>query len=270
MAERPEAPLAVVTGASSGIGLALARELSRRGQPVLAVARRGERLAALAAQRPHESGPVHPLVADLADPGSAALVRDAARDLGGPGLLVNNAGFGHFGAFLRQDAASVARMVRVNCEAVATLTHALLPDLVARRGAVLNVASSAAFQPTPHMALYGATKAFVLSFSEALREELAPHGVGVTVFCPGPVATEFGEISGYRGRLHEPPGALTAEEAARFGLAAVRQGRAVAVPGALYRATSVAVRLLPRAVVRRVSGAVLRPAPAPRAVTRHE
>jgi short-subunit dehydrogenase len=153
----------------------------------------------------------------------------------------------------------------VNCEALVLLTRALLPDLVARRGAVLNVASSAAFQPTPFLAAYGATKAFVLAFSEALAEELAASGVRVTALCPGPVATEFGEVAGYRGRQVEPPGRLGADEVARFGLDALRRGKVVAVPGRLYRATSVAAQLLPRALVRRVSGAVLRPARGPRA-----
>jgi hypothetical protein len=234
---------------------------------VLAVARREERLAALATGRPSGSGPVHPLVADLADSRAALRVRDAARDLGGAALLANVAGFGQYGSFARQDPDVLARMLRVNCEALVLLTRALLPDLLARRGGILNVASSAAFQPTPFLAAYGATKAFVLSFSEALAEELAPAGVHVTVLCPGPVATEFGEIAGYRGRHHDPPGRLSAEEVARFGLGALRQGRAVAVPGALYRATSVAAQLLPRGLVRRVSGAMLRPARAgPRSV----
>jgi short-subunit dehydrogenase len=262
------APLAVVTGASSGIGLAFARELSRRGHTVLAVARREDRLLALAAERPLDSGAVHPLVVDLAEDGAVRRIREAAGDLGGAAWLVNNAGFGQYGVLPRADPKRLSRMVRVNCEAVVLLTHVLLPDLIARRGAILNVASTAAFQPTPFMAVYGATKAFVLSFSEALREELTATGVRVTALCPGPVATEFGEVAGYRGRLHDPPGALGADEVARFGLAAVRRGKAIAVPGPLYKATCVAAQLFPRGIVRRVSRAVLRPSrPAPRAVT---
>jgi short-subunit dehydrogenase len=261
------APLAVVTGASSGIGLAIARELSRRGHPVLAVARRADRLAGLAAERPRDSGPVHPLPLDLADGGAAARVREAARELGGAAWLANAAGMGLYGAVARSDPARVREMLRVNCEALALVTQALLPDLVARRGVVLNVASSAAFQPTPFMAAYGASKAFVLSFSEALREELAGTGVRVTALCPGPVETEFGAVAGYRGRLHQPPGTLGADEVARFGIAAALRGRAVAVPGPIYKAATLAAQLFPRAIVRRVSGAVLRPARGgPRAV----
>jgi short-subunit dehydrogenase len=263
-----EQPLAVVTGASSGIGLALARELSRRGHPVLAIARRADRLEALAAGRPADSGRVFPLPLDVGDAGAAARVRDEARALGGAGFLANVAGFGQYGPAARQDAERLAAMVRVNCEAVVRVTHALLPDLVARRGVLVNLASSAAFQPTPFMAVYGATKAFVLSFSEALAEELAGAGVRVSAVCPGPVETEFGEVAGYRGRLHRPPGALSAEEVARFAIAAGLRGRTVAVPGPLYRATSVAAQVLPRALVRRVSRALFRPSRAgPRAVS---
>jgi short-subunit dehydrogenase len=263
------APLAVVTGASSGIGLACARELSRRGHPVLAIARRADRLAALAAERPSDSGPVHPLALDLSHADVAERVHEAARGLGGAGWLVNAAGLGLYGAFARAEPARVRELLRVNCEALALVTQALLPDLVAHRGVVLNVASSAAFQPTPFMAAYGASKAFVLSFSEALAEELAGSGVRVTALCPGPVATEFGALAGYRGRLHEPPGALGADEVARFGIAAALRGHAVAVPGAIYKAATLAAQLFPRAIVRRVSGAVLRPARGgPRAVPR--
>jgi short-subunit dehydrogenase len=254
------APLAVVTGASSGIGLALARELSREGLPVLAVARRRDRLEALAAERPLDSGAVHPLALDLTEPYAAERVRDAADELGGAAWLANVAGVGLYGPFLQQDGGRLARLMRLNCESVVLLTRALLPSIVARRGVVLNVASNAAFQPTPYMAVYGASKAFVLSFSEALREELAGSGVRVTALCPGPVVTEFGARAGYDGRLHEPPGALAPEEVARAGLEAVRRRKAIAIPGSLYRATSVAAQLFPRSIVRRVSRAVLRPA----------
>src|SRR5512138_596507 len=151
-------PLAVVPGASSGIGLALARELSRAGCQVLAVARRAERLHALAAERPPESGTVHPLPLDLAEPHAAQRVRAAADALGGAAWLANVAGAGYYGSFARQDGERLARMVRLNCEALLLVTHALLPGIVTRRGAILNVASTAAFQPTPYMAAYGATK----------------------------------------------------------------------------------------------------------------
>ncbi|HEX9288898.1 MAG TPA: SDR family NAD(P)-dependent oxidoreductase [Anaeromyxobacteraceae bacterium] len=252
--------LAVVTGASSGIGAALARALARRGQPVLAVARRVERLEALAAESSTLAAAIHPLALDLATGGAAEKVLAAADRLGGASWLVNNAGFGAYGTFAAQDPARLATMVRLNCEALVLLNRAFIPDLLAvDRGVILNVASAAAFQPTPFMALYGATKALVLAFSEALGEELAHTRITVTAFCPGPVETEFGQVSGYRARLKKPPGRISAEAAARAALAAADRGRAVAVPGPLNRFTSLAAQLLPRSLVRRASREVLRP-----------
>src|SRR5207244_11455973 len=130
----------------------------------------------------------------------------------------------------------LAAMVRVNCEALVALTGLMLPDLVAQgAGVVLNVASAAAFQPTPFMAVYGASKAFVLSFTESLAEELLGTGVSATALCPGPVGTEFGEISGSRGRWKRPPGEITAEACARYGIRAASRGKVIAVPGRLNR-----------------------------------
>jgi short-subunit dehydrogenase len=263
--ENGRAGLAVVTGASSGIGAALARELSGRGRPVLAVARRGERLDALAAAAAAAGrAPVHPLALDVAAPDAAARVRERARELGGAAWLVNNAGFGMYGPFRAQPAARITEMIRLNCEALVALTGALVPDLVeAGRGAVVNVASVAGFQPTPYMAAYGATKAFVLSFSEALSEELAGTGVTVTAFCPGPVATEFGAVAGYVHRRGTPPGQISAEAAARAAVDAAEAGEVVAVPGPLNRIAVLTGKLLPRAWVRRASRQVLRPAGGP-------
>jgi short-subunit dehydrogenase len=250
--------LAVVTGASAGIGAALARELSRRGRPVLAVARRADRLTALAAEaRAAGHADIHPLALDLAAEGSAERVRDAAREHGGAAWLVNNAGFGAYGRFERLDARRLGEMVRVNCEALVVLTHALLPDLRASGdGVVLNVASAAAFQPTPFMSVYGATKAFVLSFTEGLAEELRPAGVLVAAFCPGPVATEFGAVAGVGQRFERVPSVLSAEDAALEALTQVRRREVVHVPTMVYRLTSKVPRLLPRGVMRRISGLV--------------
>jgi short-subunit dehydrogenase len=255
------AGLAVVTGASSGIGAALALALSRRGQPVLAVARRTERLHDLSDRARAQGGAVvHVLGADVADRGAAERIRARARELGPPSLLVNNAGFGAYGPFEEADPARLAEMVRTNCEAVVLLTHALLPELRATRGAILNVASAAAFQPTPFMAVYGASKAFVLSFSEGLAEELRPARVAVAAFCPGPVSTEFGEVAGTRHRFHEVPGRMSADEAAREALAQLGSRAVVHVPGPWNKLATGAGKLLPRAIVRRVSARVLRPA----------
>lgn len=258
--------LAVVTGASSGIGAALARRLAHRGQPVLAVARREDRLEALSAEGRALAAPIHALALDLAARGAPERLLEEARRLGGATWLVNNAGFGAYGPVTGQDPARLGAMVRLNCEALAVTTALFLPDLLAaRRGVVLNVASAAGFQPTPYMAVYGATKAFVLSFSEALREELARASARVTVtaFCPGPVATEFGEVAGYRARLRDPPGRLSADRAARAALAAADRGAPVAIPGTWNRAAVLASRLLPRGLVRRASAQLLRPQAGP-------
>lgn len=257
--------LAVVTGASSGIGEALARALVRRGDAVLAVARRAERLEALAAETLAAGhAPLHTLALDLAADGAAQALAAAARRLGVPALLVNNAGFGAYGPFDAADPARLAAMVRLNCEALVLCTHALLPDLKAAGGAtVLNVASAAAFQPTPYMSVYGATKAFVLSFTEGLDEELRGSGVRALAFCPGPVDTEFGEVAGVGARFHEVPGRLTAEAAAAAALQQADEGEAVLVPGPLNKVATTLSKVLPRALVRRAASQVLKPGERP-------
>ncbi len=256
------AELAIVTGASSGIGAALVREFSRRGRPVLAVARRAERLAALEREAGAQGqAAVHPLAIDLTAAGAAAAVRDAARELGGAAWLVNNAGFGLYGPFHAVSGERAAAMVRLNCEAMVALTHAVLPDLLtAGRGRVVNVASVAGLMPAPFMSVYGASKAFVVSFSEALAEELRGTGVTVTAFCPGPVATEFGEVAGYGARPHKPPGKVSAEQAARDLIAAAQAGTVSSVPGPANKLAAAAARLLPRGLLRRVLGLALSPA----------
>jgi hypothetical protein len=260
MGHRAAHGLAVVTGASSGIGAALARLLARRGQPVLAVARRPDRLDALAAEARSLAAPIHPLPLDVAAPGAAERTLEESRRLGGATWLVNNAGFGAYGPFLKQDPARLASMLRVNCEALVLFTRAFLPDLLLREhGVLVNVASTAGFQPTPFMAAYGATKAFVLSFTEAVREETSRSPLTVTAFCPGPVETEFGEVAGNEARLRTQPGRVTAEASARAALSAADRGRIVAVPGVLNQATSLAAQLFPRALVRRASRQMLRP-----------
>ncbi|MGC4000513.1 MAG: SDR family NAD(P)-dependent oxidoreductase [Anaeromyxobacter sp.] len=258
----PSGPrLAVVTGASAGIGLALAQLISREGRPVLAVARRAERLEALADEaRRLGYAPITPLAEDVTAPGAPARIAAAAAAQGGAAWLVNNAGFGVYGRFEGSDPERVAAMLRTNCEALVLLTHAFLPAL---RGApdafVLNVASAAAFQPTPYMTAYGATKAFVLSFTEGLAEELRGAGVGVGAFCPGPVATEFGRVAGTGERFGTPPGMLDAAQAARQALAQLHRREVVRVPHPIYKLTAAVSRLLPRAVLRRVSGRLHRP-----------
>jgi short-subunit dehydrogenase len=246
--------LAVVTGASAGIGAALSRRLARAGRPVLAVARRHDRLAALAEEaRAAGWAPVHPLAGDVSDEETCVRIASAAAELGGAAWLVNNAGFGYHGPFATQDRGRLALLVRLNCEAVVFLTHALLPQLRASGdGIVLNVASVAAFQPTPFMSVYGASKAFVLSFSEGLSEELRGKGVWVGAYCPGPVETEFREVSGGAGKIRRPA-VLSADDAAREALDQIARRKVIHVPRALYRFTTAGVRLLPRALARRLS-----------------
>src|SRR6185369_15116567 len=184
--------VAIVTGASSGLGRAFALALARRGHPVLAVARRAERLAELVAEAQRAGARIEALALDVTSDGAAARIFEAARRLGEIGWLVNNAGGSTFGRFEAADVGAEQALVRLNCESVVALTGRVLPDLVARgRGIVLNVASSAGMQPTPGWSVYGASKAFVLAFSEGLYDELRGSGVSVTALAPGPVSTEF-------------------------------------------------------------------------------
>jgi short-subunit dehydrogenase len=250
--------LAVVTGASAGIGLALARAVAREGRPVLAVARRRERLEALAAEASSAGwARIHPLALDLAAPDAAGRVLARAEELGGAEWLVNNAGFGLRGPVAEADPVRLVEMVRLNCEAVMLLTHAFLPSLVRRGGGfVLNVASVVAFQPAPFHSVYAATKAFVLSFTEGLAEELRGTAVGAGAFCPGPVATEFQAVAGSAAR---GPSILTAEAAARAALGQLRAREVVRVPGLAYRTMIAWSALLPRSVARRLAGRLNRP-----------
>ncbi len=256
MPAAPSPPgLAVVTGASAGIGAALARQLSRAGRPVLAVARREDRLVALAGEaRVAGTAPIHPLAADVTDGPSAVRIADTARALGGAAWLVNNAGFGLYGAFERQDPARLTELVQLNCQAVVLLSHAFLPQLrESGEGVLLNVASAVAFHPTPYLSVYGASKSFVLSFTEGIAEELRGTGVFAGAFCPGPVETEFAEVAG--GGEHVPwrPQTLSADDAAREALAQIARREVVYVPRPFYQLTAQAGRVLPRSLVRRFS-----------------
>jgi uncharacterized protein len=244
----------LVTGASSGIGAEIARELARRGHGVTLAARREDRLRDLADELSAEHGIRAETVAlDVTDEDARGALR---ADVESRGLivevLVNNAGFGSGGSFVELDAEREASMVRTNVEALVGLTGAFLPGMVSRgRGAVLNVASLIAFQPVPFQATYGATKAAVLSFSEALNEELRGRGVTVTAVCPGPVRTEFGPSGGFGGADEKIPSRfwLEADEVARDALKAVEQGNRVAVPGLRNRIAGLSGQHLPRSVL---------------------
>ena len=244
---------ALVTGASSGIGAAVASELAGRGHALALVARREERLQSLAAELSGEHGVACEVIAcDLSDPRERDRLADELRDRGRTvEILVNNAGFGHQGDFTTSPRERMVGMVRLNVEAVVDLTGIFLPGMVGRgRGAVINVASTAAFQPLPGSAVYAASKSFVLSFSEAIRTELRGSGVSVTAVCPGPVKTEFGVVAGLTDAEERAPGAIwtSVEDVASQAVDGADHDRRVVVPGMLNRAGALAGQYSPRAV----------------------
>ena len=250
-APRPQGT-ALVTGASAGIGAETARELARRRLNVTLVARREDRLRKLAAELVSEHAIEAAVIgADLASREGRDKVANRLKKLGtSVDLLVNNAGFGYSGDFAAADPARQAEMVALNCEAVVDLTGRFLPGMVARgAGAVINIASTAAFQPLPKSATYAASKAFVLSFSEALQSELGGTGVSVTAVCPGPVKTEFTEAAGIKGEEKLPRLFwLEPEDVARESVRAAEAGRRTVVPGRFNQAGSVLGRYSPRTI----------------------
>jgi uncharacterized protein len=245
---------ALVTGASSGIGAAIARELAARGHAVTLVARREERLRSLATELTSDyEADAAAIGCDLCDPAERERL---ASVLDGTGraveVLVNNAGFGSRGNFVTNDPRRMLEMVRLNVEAVVDLSSRFLPGMTARgRGAVINIASAAAFQPLPGSATYAASKSFVLSFSEAIRTEQRGTGVTITAVCPGPVKTEFTEAAGMSGVEDASPDMfwMSAEEIARHAVEGAEQDKRVVVPGALYRAQSIVGQHAPRALL---------------------
>ncbi|HWI76804.1 MAG TPA: SDR family oxidoreductase [Sphingomicrobium sp.] len=246
-------PVALVTGASAGLGVEFARQLSARGHALVLAARRKERLDALAA----ELGNARAVEIDLSREGAAAeLVANVEAAGERIDLLVNNAGFGLTGRFASQDSARLRQMIDLNCGALTELCRAVAPAMIERRsGAILNVASTAAFQPGPGMAVYFATKAYALSLTEALHEELRHHGVAVSALCPGPTATEFGEVAGF-GRSIPKFAVADARAVVRAGLRGLERNRAVVVPGLLNKLSGQGHRLLPRSLLRRIAGAI--------------
>ena len=245
----------LVTGASSGIGWELAKCFAADGCRLVLVARNAAALQTLAAELRQAHGvEVTVLPADLALPETPARVFAELQQAGVTvDLLVNNAGFGAHGNFAALPLQRQLEMVRVNVTALMQLTGLFLPGMIERRrGGVLNVASTAAFQPGPGMAVYFATKAFVLSFGEALAEELAGTGLVVTTLCPGPTKTNFGKVTNFRGGDHLTRCGMSAEAVARYGHCAFRRGRVLAIPGLGNRLLTLLVRALPRFVVRKI------------------
>lgn len=246
---------ALVTGASAGLGEEFARQLADRGSDLVLVARREDRLEALAADLRATGRQVQVLAADLATDEGLSAVAARLGDTASPiDLLVNNAGFGAYGDVVDLPVDTQMRMIEVNVSAVTRLAHAALAGMVARgRGGVINVASTAAFQPDPHAAVYGATKAYVLSLSQALHEEAAPHGVRVLALCPGVTPTEFQKAAGIHAPL--PDVVLTSPaQVVASGLRAFSRRRAVEVPGVANRIVALAATTGPAVVSRRISG----------------
>ncbi|MGI9020957.1 MAG: SDR family NAD(P)-dependent oxidoreductase [Solirubrobacterales bacterium] len=259
--------VALVTGASSGIGVEIARRLAARGHGLALVARREDRLIELAAELTKEHDiRAEPFAADLSSPQGRD---DLAARIGEAGLevhiLVNNAGFGDAGNFHKTDGERNLRMIELNCGALTDLQGRYLPPMVERgHGCVINVASMAAFQPIPSNAVYAATKAYVLSLSEAVHAELSgiKSGVSLTAVCPGPVKTEFVAEAGMEGAEDRTPDFiwLTAEQVADAAISGAEKGKRVVVPGLLQRATAVGGQHMPRSVLLPLAGRAWRSA----------
>ena len=246
--------VALVTGASAGLGVEFARQLSKRGHRLVLAARRKERLEELA----RELGNARAVAIDLSKANAALKLMD---DLTANGetvdLLVNNAGFGLIGQFAELDAKREREMVDLNVGVLTDLCRAVAPDMIERRsGGIINVASTAAFQPGPKMAVYFATKAFVLSLTEALHEELKPHGIKVSCLCPGPTRTEFGDVAGFGGNGLFDRVAMNAAEVVETGLKGLDSNHAVVVPGWTNKVVAASTRFAPRPIVRKIAGAI--------------
>jgi short-subunit dehydrogenase len=244
----------LVTGASSGIGSEIARELGRRGFGLTLVARREERLRELADELTAQHG-VHaePMSCDVTSERDRQKLVKAIDDRGVTvDVLVNNAGFGSAGRFWELDSDKEVQMVRTNCEAIVAFCGTYVPRMVNRdRGAILNVASVAGFQPIPRQATYAATKAFVVSFTEALHTELNGTGVTATALCPGVVPTEFADVAGIATEIDELPNfaVMSAAETAKTGVEALDRNRRGVAPGAFNTVLGAAGRITPRTVL---------------------
>ncbi|KAB1654322.1 SDR family oxidoreductase [Pseudoclavibacter chungangensis] len=250
----------LITGASSGLGVEFANEFARRGADLVIVARRRERLEELAERLRREHGTtVHVVPLDLAAPDAAATLRARTDELGVRiEHVVNNAGFGMQGEFADADPERIDEMVRLNIGALVAVTRAYLPDLVAAgTGTVVNIASTASYQPCPTMAVYGATKAFVLSFSEAIASEVHEHGVTVLAVSPGPTRTEFFEVA--TGRSESPGFMQTASQVVATAFRALDRARPPysVISGLGNAVGALGARFLPRRAVIAVSARVL-------------
>jgi uncharacterized protein len=251
--DRSSGRTALITGATGGIGLELARCFARDGYQLILVARRAAELNALAQRfvQDHKIK-VETISADLSEPRSAdELVAEIGRRGLRVDVLVNNAGYGQYGAFIETDADAELRMINLNMVTLTRLSKLLLPGMVARRwGKIMNVASTAAFMPGPLMAVYYASKAYVLSLSEALNEELRGSGVSVTALCPGPTQTDFQARAKMEDtRLMQSRQVMDAATVAQIGYEALMRSQPLVIPGRMNRLQAFATRLLPRRIV---------------------
>jgi hypothetical protein len=253
---------ALITGASAGIGVALARELAAGGANLVLTARRKERLDNLAAElaAAHKIS-AEVVAADLAESGAPqkifAFTLANKIDVE---LLVNNAGFGAYGEFVAQEPQRLVDMVQVNCSAVVHLTRLYLPGMVQRRrGDVLIIASTASFQGVPYISTYAATKAFDLIFAEGLAEEMRPRGIRVCALCPGSTESEFNQVAGQSSLVASRKRRETAEKVARVGLQALAAGKSYVISGIGNYLQAHSQRLVPRRLVTRVAGKMFKP-----------
>ncbi|SFF82816.1 hypothetical protein SAMN04488025_10638 [Planifilum fulgidum] len=245
----------LITGASTGIGAELAKRFAEGGFDLILVARNRDKLERLAEEAGRRFGvSVRVVVKDLSEPAACG---ELIRELEEAGIevhvLVNNAGIGVYGPFAETDWEREREMIRLNIEALTRLTKAFLPGMLRRgEGKILNVASTAAFQPGPLMSVYYASKAYVLSFTEAIAEEVRGTGVTVTALCPGPTRTEFGSRAGFGTSRLFQRGEMDAETVAREGFRGLMSGRRVAIPGLSNRLLVGSVRFLPRGLITRI------------------
>jgi short-subunit dehydrogenase len=241
---------AIVTGASSGIGEEFARQLSERGYTVVLVARRRDRLDAIA----NEIGNAEVIEADLSKPeGVAAVVARIGK--GDIDLLVNNAGFGNNGVFGEMPLARELEEIDLNVRALTELSHAAINQMKPKRaGTIINVGSTGSYQPVPYMSTYAATKAYVLFFSEGLHEEAKQYGVTVTCLCPGGTRTEFQQVAGVDEKRLPRGSFMGPAPVVKAALDGAKKGRGIVVPGAVNKTTANLARILPRSTVRKIAG----------------
>lgn len=248
--------VALITGASMGIGEELARVFAAEGRDLILVARSEDKLRSLGQQLEREHGvTAHVVPADLTDPSAPANVFAAVERLGlEVDYLVNNAGFGTQGPFAAEPLRTQMDMLKVNVDSVVALTHLALQGMLARKkGRILNIASAAAFQPGPDMSMYYATKAFVLMFSEGVAEEVRNAGVTVTAHCPGATVSNFGETAGNTTSRYFRIGAAPTRKVARHAYRSMMKGKVVAIEGLMNWVGAFTVRFSPRAVVRKIT-----------------